>query len=505
MSDWEILGIAPTDDLREIKRAYSRAVRIYHPEKDPAGFQRLRAAYENILKSLESPRKRVLFADIPTDDTPEVPASPVPPETTGTRSPFPEKDGSPNELATPDDAASPRWSPLPEQGTPPSLGKTEASAPIPAPPSSPQAPVEPPSDPLEELKTAWEEFWNRVDRRGAPAAWRAFLARPEFWDLRTKHEFGWHLLTFLQEEFLENHLRAIPRQAWLLLDRTFDWHARELELAKLLDEDFLDQLMYQIRAAAQAIEPGAYPQAREPRPKADPIPLPEHRSDDTYETSRSSGRHWIWPLAMVIMYFLRFAFQSSEHDNPSNRYVPSDPSTFQSGYRLDPADRPTVAQQVEAQRQADSVVRGLMEEARERNGSAVSEPRRQLGNWSDETGGLLRGYCGDPDLDPLDCPEETRKGIVFNSRGGKLELELLVGGLGTNTVTTSQTRCQKLRLCQRKGKPRQVVALLSLAQPCNTKPDKVWEIRGKRLAEIPASQAVCSEEPRCFMESVCRE
>jgi len=497
MSDWEILGIAPTDELREIKRAYSRALRIHHPEKDPAGFQRLRAAYESILKSLESPRKPVLFADIPAIDTPEPPTPPD--EPSGTWSPSPGQETSPSE------APAPRWSPIPGHGTPPSAEKAGTSSPVPARPVSPQDPANPASDPLEDLKAAWGEFWNRIDRRGAPAAWRAFLARPEFWDLRTKNEFGWHLLTFLQEEFLENHLRAIPRQAWILLDRAFDWHARELELAKLLDEDFLDQLMYQIRAAAQAIEPGAYPQAREPRPQADPIPLPEHRSDDTYETSRSSGRHWIWPLAMVIMYFLRFAFQSSEHENPSNRYVPSDPSAFQSGYRLDPADRPTVAQQVEARRQADSVVRGLMEEARERNGSAASEPRRQLDNWSDETGGLLRGYCGDPDLDPLECPEETRKGIVFNSRGGKLELELLVGGLGTNTVTTSQTRCQKLRLCQRKGKPRQVVALLSLAQPCNTKPDKVWEIRGKRLAEIPASQAVCSEEPRCFMESVCRE
>jgi len=281
--------------------------------------------------------------------------------------------------------------------------------------------------------------------------------------------------------------------------------------------------MYQIRAAAQAIEPGSYPQARDPRPKADPIPLPEHRSDDTYETSRSSGRHWIWPLAMVIRYFLRFAFQSSEHDNPSNRYVPSDPSTFQSGdrvdrsrpslrptptrnvYRVDPDDPRSVAQQIEAQSQAESAVRSLMEDGSDRNGSADPEPRRRLDNWSDETGGLLRGYCGNPYLDPLECPEEKRKGIVFHSRKGKLELELVVGGLGTNTVTTTQGRCQKLRVCQRKGQPHEVVALLSLAQPCNTKPDKVWEIRGKRLASIPVSQAVCSEEPRCFMESVCRE
>lgn len=491
MSDWEILGIAPTDDLREIKRAYSRALRIHHPEKDPAGFQRLRAAYESILKSLETPRKPVLFADIPVIDAPEAPVPPDGPS--GPRSPLPDQETSPSEPA-------PRWSPHPGQGTVPSAGTSGTSSPIPSQPPLPPAPAEPPTDPLDELKTSWAEFWSRIDRRGAPAAWRAFLARPEFWDLRTKQEFGWHLLTFLQEEFLENHLRAIPRQAWILLDRAFDWHARELELAKLLDEDFLDQLMYQIRAAAQAIEPGTYPQAREPRPQADPVPLPEHRSDESFGRSRSSGHHWIWVLVGLVALALRIGMHSTGRDDRPS--LPSNPPPTRNTYRVDPDERRSVAQQIQAQRQADSVVRDLMGD---KDVPADSERRRRLDNWSDETGGLLRGYCGDPDLDPLECPEEDRKGIVFHSRRGNLELELFVGGRSTHALATSQGRCQKLRLCQRKGKPRQVVALLSLAQPCNTKPDKVWEIRGKRLAEIPASQAVCSQEPRCFMESVCRE
>ena len=46
MDSWEILGIQPTDNIHDIKRAYTKLIRIYNPEDDPDGFMRLRAAYE---------------------------------------------------------------------------------------------------------------------------------------------------------------------------------------------------------------------------------------------------------------------------------------------------------------------------------------------------------------------------------------------------------------------------------------------------------------------------
>ena len=49
MDSFEILGIEKTDDIKEIRRAYSKLLTKYSPEKDPEGFQRLRAAYENAL------------------------------------------------------------------------------------------------------------------------------------------------------------------------------------------------------------------------------------------------------------------------------------------------------------------------------------------------------------------------------------------------------------------------------------------------------------------------
>lgn len=49
MSVWEILGIAETSKVREIKRAYAKRLAECHPEDHPEEFKQLQAAYEQAL------------------------------------------------------------------------------------------------------------------------------------------------------------------------------------------------------------------------------------------------------------------------------------------------------------------------------------------------------------------------------------------------------------------------------------------------------------------------
>ena len=55
MTNWTILNISPTDDKDAVRRAYMSQLPHHNPEDDPEGFTRLRTAYEQILKALNSP------------------------------------------------------------------------------------------------------------------------------------------------------------------------------------------------------------------------------------------------------------------------------------------------------------------------------------------------------------------------------------------------------------------------------------------------------------------
>ncbi|WP_055106991.1 J domain-containing protein [Paenibacillus ihumii] len=50
MSIWAILGIEQTYDTAVIRRAYAKELQNNHPEDDPAGYQRLREAYDQAMK-----------------------------------------------------------------------------------------------------------------------------------------------------------------------------------------------------------------------------------------------------------------------------------------------------------------------------------------------------------------------------------------------------------------------------------------------------------------------
>lgn len=57
---WDELGIAPTTDIKTIRRAYAARLRTIDADLEPAAFQRLRSAYENALHRAAKPPRRAL-------------------------------------------------------------------------------------------------------------------------------------------------------------------------------------------------------------------------------------------------------------------------------------------------------------------------------------------------------------------------------------------------------------------------------------------------------------
>ncbi|MGI4945540.1 MAG: hypothetical protein ACRYHQ_34075 [Janthinobacterium lividum] len=55
-ADWEALALPPTNDADAVRRAYRARLKVVGPDRDPDGFQRLRAAYDAVLAELDSAR-----------------------------------------------------------------------------------------------------------------------------------------------------------------------------------------------------------------------------------------------------------------------------------------------------------------------------------------------------------------------------------------------------------------------------------------------------------------
>ncbi|MBQ0013965.1 MAG: J domain-containing protein [Oscillospiraceae bacterium] len=72
MNCWDILGIKPTDNLREIKRAYATKSREVHPEEHPEEFSKLHEAYEQATNFAKSKLVPPVAPPQPQPDTSEV-------------------------------------------------------------------------------------------------------------------------------------------------------------------------------------------------------------------------------------------------------------------------------------------------------------------------------------------------------------------------------------------------------------------------------------------------
>lgn len=63
MNFWEILDIEPTNNKREIKRAYARLTAKYHPEEFPEEFKQIHEAYQQALQYAEHNEQSIFFRE----------------------------------------------------------------------------------------------------------------------------------------------------------------------------------------------------------------------------------------------------------------------------------------------------------------------------------------------------------------------------------------------------------------------------------------------------------
>lgn len=56
MTIWTILGIEPTQNKKEIKKAYAKMAKVYHPETHPEQFEQLQEAYQKLWNTLKAIR-----------------------------------------------------------------------------------------------------------------------------------------------------------------------------------------------------------------------------------------------------------------------------------------------------------------------------------------------------------------------------------------------------------------------------------------------------------------
>ncbi|MHA6910475.1 molecular chaperone DnaJ [Ralstonia pseudosolanacearum] len=77
---WAVLNIAPTQDARQIRRAYAARLKAVRPDEDAAGFQALREAYEWVLAQCDAaPARPVVFLQVGPVASPPLPAEAGPP------------------------------------------------------------------------------------------------------------------------------------------------------------------------------------------------------------------------------------------------------------------------------------------------------------------------------------------------------------------------------------------------------------------------------------------
>ncbi|WP_240627465.1 J domain-containing protein [Thermoflavimicrobium daqui] len=183
---WDILGIEPTNDISVIKKAYAKKLRIYHPEDDPEGYQKLREAFDQALNQAKNSQVRPVSSEEADDNntTTEIPRRV-------------------DLLHTQDFVA-------------------HSSHPL--------------DVFMQEVKELYIDFFARIQLEN----WQRLLDSDVVWDMEQSETLQSRLIFFL-----ENH-RFLPRSIWQLFDSLFHWSKQKEQLQRRYNEAFIEYMFCQI-------------------------------------------------------------------------------------------------------------------------------------------------------------------------------------------------------------------------------------------------------------------
>jgi len=230
-SIWDVLGIAPTDDVSAIKKAYSLKLRVHHPEDDPEGYQRLREAYDQAVKSAKQrgkrPAARELAAAIELADreNDEAPISSSPETSSAEERLFEVEDYEEEKEEEEEDEGDESEEEENEEdeedygefnGPSPTLRwvHVEDGAPDPA-------------EQLQALLDRAEEIYDDFQARLDIGKWIELLNSDIVWNAGRHNIASEEMLDFLESRYF------LPKPVWRLLEETFHWKEQATE-----EEDF---------------------------------------------------------------------------------------------------------------------------------------------------------------------------------------------------------------------------------------------------------------------------
>jgi tetratricopeptide (TPR) repeat protein len=168
---WSVLGIEPTKDISKIKKAYAQKLKIYHPEDDPQGFQRLREAYDSALQYSKWVKEEV---QLPFELTEEIEED----------ADFSKEYFIPNHIYFSENIIH----------ISPSIQKLNEEF-------------------IENVKVLYDNFFLRIDIKN----WEKLLDCDAMWNISNRESLSVNLLEFLSEH------RHLPQNVWRLLDDDFKW------------------------------------------------------------------------------------------------------------------------------------------------------------------------------------------------------------------------------------------------------------------------------------------